>query len=174
MGKLELLRYIDDALLYGRDCYSQRGRKKKVKHIKSNGLSRGPKEQSNEGNKLEALPSISTILKTTKTSLTIEGRASENVRTPSNSVPAIEVPSLARSPPSFLNAFRHCYPPVPPLTPQFLFINSGFPMSCQLHNQQENKYNDWNGWEAKKSKEEWERLANVPMGNRNIGPNKKC
>lgn len=29
MGKMELLKYVDDALLYGRECYSQRGRKKK-------------------------------------------------------------------------------------------------------------------------------------------------
>lgn len=174
MGKLELLRYVDDALLYGRDCYSRRGRKKKVKHIRSNALNREPKEQSNEEKKLETLPSISAILKTAKTSLTYEGKVSESLCTPSNSVPTFEVPSLPHSSPLFFNALPRYCPPAPPLVPQFLFVNSRFPMSCQLRNQPENRHSGWNGWEAKRSNEEWEKWVSKPTGNKNIGPDNKC
>lgn len=142
MGKSELLRYIDDALEYGRDCYSQRGRKKKMKYNKINNQHKKPTEQIPQKIKVESLPSMSTVLKAIEKPVTQpKSNELQDVIIPYQELGVSPFPSLTRSQPFLLNPSMHYHPPMQQFIPQITFVNPQFSINyqshCQIYNQQE-------------------------------------
>lgn len=135
MGKSELVRYIDDALQYGRDCYSQRGRKKKLKFNEDNNQHKKPTEQGLQKVKIDTLPSISTVLKAIEKPVT---------QAKSNKVQDLQIPhqELSAPQPFVLNPFMHYRSSAQQFIPQITLVNPQFSINyqshhCQIYNQED-------------------------------------
>jgi len=140
MRKQELLRYVDDALLYGRDCYSQRGRKKKARNTKSNIQYKEAEKQNNESNKTKHLPSISTILKMVETPVTTDQKGlNVNSVMSYQSGSATETSSFIHSQLFLLNALMQYRLSTQPITHQIPLLNSSFPVNYEIHKGQEER-----------------------------------
>lgn len=124
MGKQELLQYIDEAIQYGRDCYSQRGRKRKIRAQKDTLESEKVEAKREVKEKVKELPSIAMILETAKRSINGEQKAPDK---------PIRLPWLINdSQPFVLRQFMNCHPLIQPSIPPFLFIGQTVPASYQM------------------------------------------
>lgn len=146
MSKLELLKYVDDALHYGRDCYSRRGRKKKAKQLKNQHQSEGLNHLRDEEVPPKMLPSISTVLDAVKVSQDKQYRPI-NISFPSapiNFLPFKTNPDLPSpfNPIRLISGFQSAaynglsqsYSSIHGLAPQIVIMTPEFPIAYQTKN----------------------------------------